>query len=153
MKRNLRNLALVGAVLVGGVSLTACAGEDTSALGQIQAGQTVYVDLWDEAGDGGDEALAEQKPSGLWVIDTSVAFRHQREGNFDVQVRLNKETGSFEVLDMGTTKVGKDHDNCLSLNDHEHYALMKDTSIEFEKDAGPGDNANDDCIVQPEGTR
>ena len=56
---------------VGGTA--GCVGQDTSALGQIKPGETVFADLWNEDNETGDEALVEQKPSGLWVIDTSSA--------------------------------------------------------------------------------
>jgi hypothetical protein len=130
---------------VGGTA--GCVGQDTSALGQIKPGETVFADLWNEDNETGDEALVEQKPSGLWVIDTSVNFRNTRKDNFDVQVTLDKTTGTFKVLDMGKTKVGKDHDDCLSVNDPEHYASMGDTSITFEPDKGDSDTSNDDCLV------
>lgn len=152
MRRSMRGMATVGAVAIGAIIVTGCSEQDTSALGQIQPGQVVYADLWMESGDDGDQAQVEQKPSNLWVIDTSASFRTTQGGEFDVKVRLNPDTGVFEVLDMGKTKVGRDHDNCLSLGDTEHYAVLLDKTVTFEKDAGPGDGANDDCVVQPEGS-
>ncbi|HEU4914828.1 MAG TPA: hypothetical protein VFT16_05535 [Candidatus Saccharimonadales bacterium] len=141
-----RKVAIVLTLAVGATTMTGCFGQDDSALGQIKPGQTVFADLWNEDNQAGDEALVEQKPSGLWVIDTSVNFRGKRQKNFDVQIKLDKATGAFKVLDMGNTKVGKDHDDCLSVQDPEHYATMVDTSITFEKDK-PESGDNNDCLV------
>lgn len=137
-------------LLATGVALTACSTDQT-ALGQIAPGQTVFADLWDEDGDKGDQALVEQKPSGMWIVDVSVHFASSRKGGFDVEVRLDAESGTFVVVDMGSTKVGKDHDDCLSVSDddHEHYIVMLDTSLNWESDGG-GSNDDDDCYVLPE---
>ncbi len=150
----MRRSVVVLIVIFGGLGLTAggCPGPDESALGQIKPGQTVYADLWKEDNDEGDRALVEQKPSGLWVIDTSVHFRDKREGVFDVEVTLDKTTGQFVVKNMGNTKAGYDGDDCLSVadGDHEHYATVAVTPQFDPKDVKPDPGASDDCVVLPE---
>jgi len=137
---------IVASLLAGALALAGC-GRDTTALGQIQPGDTVYADLWNEDADEGDQALVEQKPSGLWVIDTSVHFREKRSGDYVVEIMLDPELGTFVIVDMGGVKVGEDHDDCLSMSDSEHYALMKESDYKFEKSVGSTDNSNDDCVV------
>lgn len=145
--RGFRYPALIVASLLASVLALAGCGRDTSALGQIQPGATVYADLWDEDADEGDQALVEQKPRGFWVIDTSVHFREKRSGDYVVEIMLDPEIGNFVIIDMGGVKVGEDHDDCLAINGSEHYALMKDPDYEFEKPAGSADTSNDDCVV------
>lgn len=154
MRRAITVLAVTAAAVL--VSGSGCTSRDESALAQIQPGQTVFADLWKEDNGEGDRALVEQKPSGLWVIDTSVHFRTTRQGVFDVKITLDPATGQFIVGDMGGTKVGYDHDDCLSVadGDREHYAAMQAPKHEFEpgsvkpNPSGPG--VSDDCVVTPE---
>jgi hypothetical protein len=138
-------LALAGLA----VTLTGCGGDKTM-LGQIEPNSnvTVFADMWDENADEGDQALVEQKPKGVWVIDTSVHFSNKRSGDFDVEIRLTDE-GQFEVVDMGSTLYGYDHDNCLSPHEPEHYVRMLDTSIQDDpKDSKESsDDSNDDCVA------
>lgn len=154
MLKSRRVVALALAALTAGITLTGCSGQDTSALGQITPGSTVYVDLWNENGEAGDQAELEKKPSGMWVINTAANFRATRDGDFQVEITLDPRRG-YVVKSLGTTKWGQDHDNCLSVNgDNEHYVFLDfaPPQSQYEGDPDNVDASNDDCVVPPEGS-
>src|SRR6478672_483968 len=149
--RNIRSV-IAAVTLAGSLTLTATAcGKQTgdpTVLRQIKPGSTWYIDGWkDDKGKNnknvGDQAEVEQKPSGLWVLNVDASVSKKRTRSNQVEVTLDKHRG-FVVLDMGTTQVGKDHDDCLAA-DGETYAQMDDKSITFEKNkGGSGDG---DCVA------
>ncbi|MFD0854774.1 hypothetical protein ACFQ07_21220 [Actinomadura adrarensis] len=130
------------------VALTASCTAEKTALRQIQPNTTVYIDGWDQDADRGDRALVEQKPSGMWVLPSNAPFRTRRGNDFVVRVTLDPRRG-FVVTDLGGTRVGKDHDNCLE--DGETYAFMAVPagSLNWEPAGGNADTSNDDCQVTP----
>ena len=69
--RGFRYLALIVASLLASALALAGCGRDTSALGQIQPGDTVYADLWNEDADEGDQA-------GGTETFGSLGYRHLR---------------------------------------------------------------------------
>lgn len=145
MRRLIATVALVGAALA---SLTACGGEpwDDGQLHQATAGATVYIDGTNEGGDVGDQALVEQKPGGNWVVPDKAPFRWKPSDGFVVKIKLGK--GGYEVLDLGGTKVGKDHDNCRE--DGETYVAMKATGLKWEPaDDEANESSDDDCVREP----
>lgn len=130
-----------------GVALAGCGTAVDGQVRQVRPGTTVYIDGWDESGDDGDQALVEQKPSGLWVISLDSDFRWQRDGDFRVAVTLS-EDGAWTV-DPYDVKVGKDHDDCLA--DGETYVtLVEEATVEFEADRERR-NDNDDCLDEAAG--
>jgi hypothetical protein len=140
-------VGVVGALGALGL-LAGCAAEKT-ALRQIEPNAVVYIDGWDENADDGDQALVEQKPSGMWVLPIDAPFRTRPEKGFTVKVTLDPKRG-FVVTDLGGVKAGKDHDNCLEAG--ETYAFMDVPlqSIQWEKEPANADDSNDDCEVRPE---
>lgn len=138
--RRAAGCAVLAAVI--GLALPGCGTAVDGQVRQVRPGTTVYIDGWDESGDDGDQALVEQKPSGLWVISLDSDFRWQPSDEFQVAVTLDDD-GRW-IVDPSMYKVGKDHDDCLA--DGETYVTLKeDTPIEFERDR-PRSNDNDDCL-------
>jgi hypothetical protein len=137
--------AAVIAVLLGTASCTV----ENTALRQIPPNAQVYIDGWDEDADKGDQALIEQKPSGMWVVPINAPFRTTRVNGFTVRVTLDPKRG-FVVTDLGGIRVGKDHDDCLE--EGETYAFMNvpAASLRWEPATGDADTSNDDCQVTPE---
>ncbi|BCJ70271.1 hypothetical protein [Polymorphospora rubra] len=139
-----RALAGLAAVAVTVPLLAAC-GQDNSELRQIGPGTTVYIDAWDEDADRGDQALIEQKPSGLWVVPLQAPFRRTKGGRFDVQVELTRE-GVWRVDPQGA-RVGRDHDDCLA--DGEAYAQLvtPEAQLRWESGSARNERDNDDCVT------
>src|SRR5262245_1907564 len=146
-RTNSRGLAAVAALLPVAGLASACSTEQ-SALRQIRPGAVVYIDGWDEDADSGDRALVEQKPSGMWVVPSNAPFRSRRVNGFTVRVTLDPKRG-FLVTDLGGTRVGKDHDNCLE--DGETYAFVTapSSSLNWEPTRTETGTSNDDCQVAP----
>lgn len=134
------------AVLLPVLGLTVSCTTESTALRQIQPNATVYIDAWNEEADAGDRALVEQKPSGMWVVPSNAPFRTSRVNGFTVRVTLDPKRG-FVVTDLGGTKVGKDHDNCLE--DGETYAFLDapSNSLQWEPTGTTTGTADDDCQV------
>ncbi len=122
-----------------------CAAENT-ALRQIEPKTTVYIDGWDENADKGDQALVEQKPSGMWVLPVDAPFRAKRGGGFTVQVTLDPQRG-FVVTDLGGVRVGRDHDNCLEAGETYAFFDVPAGNLQWETAQKKADTSNDDCEV------
>ncbi|WP_146779046.1 hypothetical protein [Actinomadura craniellae] len=126
-----------------------CASEQT-ALRQIRPNAVVYIDGWNQKGDEGDRALIERKPSGMWVIPVNAPFRGRRVGEFTVRVTLDPRRG-FVVTDLGGTRVGRDHDDCLETGEIYAFLDVPGNTLNWEPDAADTGVANDDCVVAPAG--
>lgn len=136
-------LALLGVITLA-LTATACAEEDTTALRQIQPGQTVFIRGYDQDADKGDRAQVEQKPSNLWVIPEETEFRTTKQGDFKVEVTLD-DKGQWHIVQLNGVRTGYDHDNCLS--NEEQYAVMDDKNpvVDNGEQKHDGDTSNDDC--------
>jgi hypothetical protein len=156
----MRRMFAAAALVVGLSPLVACGGEtDDGVLRQVARGTTVCIDGWDEEGDAGDRAVVERKPrdeklkEDAWVVPIAVPFRYPDAkdkcgGNFDVKVYVLPR-GGYRVMDMGATKVGYDHDNCLE--EGEGWAEI-DPKVKLNwdpQDKEAGDASNDDCERDP----
>jgi hypothetical protein len=110
---------------------------------------SVFIDGWDQGGKAGDEALVEKKPSGMWVIPLNAEYRTTKQGEFTVEIRLVPDRG-YVIMNMNGVKTGKDHDDCLA--EDEVYAFPNNDKVKLdaEKDAGPTDKSNDDCVLIPD---
>ncbi|WP_157963774.1 hypothetical protein [Actinocorallia populi] len=135
-----------GALAVLGL-VAGCSAENT-ALRQISPGATVYIDGWDDSADSGDQALVEQKPSGMWVLPVDAPFRVRSGGDFTVKVTLDSRRG-FVVTDLGGTLAGKDHDDCLEAGETYAFVDVPATGIRWEGEPRRTDSTNDDCQVIP----
>ena len=153
LSRKIRAAIVAAAIVLPVASVsTACGAQKNgpTVLRQIKPGSTWYIDAWnDDKGkknkNVGDQAQVEQKPSGLWILNLDAAIKKTRTSSNQVKVTLDKKRG-FVILDMGTTQVGKDHDDCLAA-DGETYAQMdvKLSSLKWEKNkGGSGDG---DCVA------
>lgn len=134
----------IGALAVLGL-VAGCAAENT-ALRQIEPETTVYIDGWDENGDKGDQALVEQKPSGMWVLPVDAPFRTERGGGFTVQVTLDPRRG-FVVTDLGGVRAGKDRDDCLEAGETYAFVDVPAGSLQWEAAQKKTGTDNDDCEV------
>ncbi len=141
-----RSTGVAGALAVLGL-VAGCATENT-ALRQISPGATVYIDGWDEKADDGDQALVEQKPSGMWVLPVDAPFRTRPGKGFTVKVTLDAQRG-FVVSDLGGVRAGKDHDDCLEAGETYAFVDVPAASLQWEKEPRRTDKSNDDCTVTP----
>ncbi|MFC5753214.1 hypothetical protein [Actinomadura rugatobispora] len=137
---------LPAAALLPVLGLTASCTTENTALRQIQPNATVYIDAWDEDADEGDRALVEQKPSGMWVVPSDAPFRSRRVKGFTVRVTLDPRRG-FVVTDLGGTRVGKDHDNCLEQGETYAFLDTPPSSLRWEPARADSGASNDDCQV------
>ncbi|ACY99328.1 hypothetical protein [Thermomonospora curvata] len=135
-------------ILVLAAILVAAAGCSTekTALRQIQPGATVYIDGWDQDGDRGDQALVEQKPSGMWVVPVDAPFRTRRVGEFTVRITLDPRRG-FVITDLGGVKVGRDRDDCLEVGETYVFLDVPESSLSWEAQVAGDGAADDDCHV------
>ncbi|REE95919.1 hypothetical protein [Thermomonospora umbrina] len=144
----MRYTTLTATVLSVLAVTTACSSTENSALRQIQPNTTVYIDGYNQAGDEGDRALVEQKPSGMWVVPIDAPFRASRVGGFTVRVTLDPRRG-FVVTDLGGIVVGRDHDNCLEAGETYAFLDVPATGLRWETPKGGSGGDNDDCQVIP----
>jgi hypothetical protein len=148
----LRRWLLAGAAIVALPLTTAGWCDDPTSIRLLQpnAERSVFIDGWEQANEAGDEALVEQKQSGMWVIPLNAEYRNNKTGEFTVEIRLDPAKG-FIIVNMNGVKTGKDHDNCLA--EDELYALPLDEAVanamknNMETDKGPSDDSNDDCLL------
>lgn len=134
--------------MLAGLGLAAGCSTESTALRQIEPNTTVYIDGWDENGDKGDQALVEQKPSGMWVVPIDAPFRAKRTGDFTVRVTLDPKRG-FVITDLGGVQAGKDHDNCLEAGETYAFMDVPATALRWETDKKNADTSDDDCQVVP----
>jgi hypothetical protein len=144
----MRSKIVPAVVLLTTIGLTASCTTENTALRQIQPDTTVYIDGWDEDADRGDRAMVERKPSGMWVVPSNAPFRARRTGGFTVRVTLDAKRG-FVVDDLGGTRVGRDHDNCLEDGETYAFVTVPANSLKWEPAQGGTSTSDDDCQVVP----
>jgi hypothetical protein len=142
----MRPRLLPAVALLPVIGLTASCTTENTALRQIPPNATVYIDAWDEDADEGDRALVEQKPSGMWVVPSDAPFRTRRVNGFTVRVTLDPKRG-FVVTDLGGTRVGKDHDDCLEQGETYAFLGTAPNTLRWEPAKADTDSSNDDCMV------
>lgn len=142
-------IARVVTALVAALGVLAGCGTAPVVVRNQSAGSTFFIDGWDQAGEEGDQALVEKKPSGLWVIAKEAPTSPIRTGEFQVEVRLDPANG-FTVVKLNGVKVGKDHDDCVGLEEQDVRMNPAASTLVYEPEVSDPDTSSDDCVVGPE---
>jgi hypothetical protein len=149
MRTVYRGITAIAVVIAALFVLNGCATEN-NILRTITPGTTVYIAGWDDRADKGDQALIEQKPSGLWVVPLDAYYLMQPDAQHTVRVTLTPE-GRFRVEAVGNILLGTDHDACLA--DGETYVEMAVPNLQTVGREMPApDNSakqDTDCLPTP----